>query len=116
MTCSHWLAALVLACGSASGQANDFPTAERVLGVQACMRQHSGPFYEMLHKCACSLDALAQQLSFAEYVELSTIANAMTIAGERGNEMRDNESLKPPLARFKRMKLEADRACFINPP
>jgi hypothetical protein len=108
--------ALMLSLLSASVPANDFPTAERVLGVQACIRQYPGPFYEMLHKCSCSLDSLAQQISFAEYVELSTIANAMTIAGERGNEMRDNESLKAPLARFKRLKLEADKACFINPP
>ncbi len=110
------MSALLLTLICISAQANDFPTAERVLGVQACMRQYPGPFYEMLHKCSCSLDSLAQQISFAEYVELSTIANAMTIAGERGNEMRDNESLKPPLARFKRLKLEADKACFINPP
>ena len=97
-------------------QANDFPTAERVLAVQSCMRQHEGPFHEMLHKCSCALDTLASQLSFAEYVELSTIANAMTIAGERGNGMRDNESLKAPLARFKRMNQEANKACFLNPP
>jgi hypothetical protein len=110
------LAAVLLVLLCLSGQANDFPTAERVLGVQACMRQYPGPFYEMLHKCSCSLDSLAQQISFAEYVELSTILNSMTIAGERGNEMRDNESLKAPLARFKRLKLEADKACFINTP
>ncbi len=95
--------------------ANDFPTAERVLGVQACMRQHAGAFYEMLHKCACALDQVAEQLSYAEYVELSTIANAMTIAGERGNGMRDNPSLKAPLARFKRLNLEAEKACFLTP-
>lgn len=110
------LFALLLALSSVPVAANDFPTAERVLGVQTCMRQHPGPFHEMVHKCACSLDTMAQQLSFAEYVELSTIANAMTIAGERGNEMRDNASFKAPLARFKRMQREADQACFINPP
>ena len=113
---SSLVLAVTFALLSAGAVANDFPTAERVLGVQACMRQYPGPFYEMLHKCACSLDSLAQQLGFAEYVELSTIANAMTIAGERGNEMRDNESLKAPLARFKRLKLEADKACFIQTP
>ncbi len=111
-----WCALGALTTLHANPTPNDFPTAERVLGVQACMRQYPGPFHEMLHKCACSLDTVAAQMSFAEYVELSTIANAMTIAGERGNEMRDNESLKAPLARFKRLKLEADKACFINPP
>jgi hypothetical protein len=80
------------------------------------MQQHQGPFYEMLHKCACALDEVAAQLSFAEYVELSTIANAMTIAGERGNGMRDNESLKAPFARFKQLNKQAEKACFITPP
>jgi hypothetical protein len=106
---------LLMALMATGASANDFPTAERVLGVQACMQQHQGPFYEMLHKCACALDEVATQLSFAEYVELSTIANAMTIAGERGNGMRDNESLKAPFARFKQIKREAEKACFIAP-
>jgi hypothetical protein len=106
---------LALMASGASANANDFPTAERVLGVQACMQKHQGPFYEMLHKCACALDEVAAQLSFAEYVELSTIANAMTIAGERGNGMRDNESLKAPFARFKQINKQAEKACFIVP-
>jgi len=95
--------------------ANDFPTAERVINVQACMHQHQGTYFELLHKCSCALDEVAAQLSFAEYVELSTIANAITIAGERGNGMRDNDSLKAPLARFKRLNQDADKACFLNP-
>jgi len=106
---------LMLMASGANTYANDFPTAERVLGVQACMQKHQGPFYEMLHKCACALDEVAAQLSFAEYVELSTIANAMTIAGERGNGMRDNESLKAPFARFKQINKQAEKACFIVP-
>jgi len=106
---------LLLALVATGASANDFPTAERVLGVQACMQQHQGPFYEMLHKCACALDEVATQLSFAEYVELSTIANAMTIAGERGNGMRDNESFRAPLARFKQLNKQAEKACFITP-
>ena len=106
---------LLLALMATGASANDFPTAERVLGVQACMQKNQGPFYEMLHKCACALDEVAAQLSFAEYVELSTIANAMTIAGERGNGMRDNESLKVPFARFKQLNKQAEKACFIVP-
>lgn len=108
------MAFLLLALWSAGLHANDFPTAERVLGVQACMRQNQGASFEMLHKCACALDEVAAQLSYAEYVELSTIANAMTIAGQRGNEMRDNESFKAPLARFKQIRRQADKACLIN--
>ena len=106
---------LFLALVATGASANDFPTTERVLGVQACMQKHQGPFYEMLHKCACALDEVAAQLSFAEYVELSTIANAMTIAGERGNGMRENESLKAPFARFKQINKQAEKACFIVP-
>lgn len=105
---------LLMALMATGASANDFPTADRVLGVQACMQKHQGPFYEMLHKCACALDEVATQLSFADYVELSTIANAMTIAGERGSGIRDNESFKAPLARFKQLNKQAEKVCLIN--
>jgi hypothetical protein len=95
---------------------NDFPTADRVVYVQECMRANPGPHYEMLNKCSCALDALAKQIKYADYVTLSTISNAMTIGGERGAEFRDNETLKPPLARYRELQAQVQKGCFINPP
>lgn len=107
------LAAAALAPLSAHA-ANDYPTVERVLYVQACMKEHEGPHYELINKCSCALDRLAGELKHADYVTMNTIANAMSIGGERGNEMRDNESLKAPLKRWRELQAKARKSCFLD--
>jgi hypothetical protein len=95
--------------------ANDFPTADRVLYVQECMRTHPGPYYEMVNKCSCAVDALAREVTHEEYVSMSTIVNAVSIGGERGNELRDNEALKLQIARFRELQARVQKGCFIGP-
>jgi hypothetical protein len=106
------LTALMLFGGAAS--ANDFPTVERVNYVQECMRTHPGPNYEMVNKCSCALDALAKDIKHAEYVEMSTAANANSIGGERGNTIRDTEMLQAKIKRFRELQTRAKKGCFIN--
>lgn len=105
-------ATLVLFAGAAA--ANDFPTVERVNYVQECMRTHPGPNYEMVNKCSCALDALAKDVSHAEYVEMSTAMNANSIGGERGNTIRDTEVLQAKIKRFRELQNRAKKGCFIN--
>ena len=108
--------ALVAALSAFAGPAaaNDFPTLERVLYVQECMRQHPGPAFEMASKCSCALDNIAREVKYDEYVTMSTVANGMTIAGERGGVMRDNESLKPEAKRYRDLQAQAMKSCFIT--
>jgi hypothetical protein len=109
--------ALVCCCGLLAGtvaSANDFPTVDRVLYVQECMRAHPGPGFEMINKCSCSLDHLAQEVKFDDYVNMITIVKSVTIAGERGGELRDNETLKPQIARYRALQAKAAKACFID--
>lgn len=105
--------ACLLAAGLAV--ANDFPTADRVLYVQECMREHPGNNFEMVQKCSCMIDRIAGQVPHEQYVELATIAKAMSIGGERGNELRDNDSLKPALRRYRELQTQAKKSCFILP-
>jgi hypothetical protein len=108
------LAACLLAA-ACPALANDFPTAERVLYVQECMKTNPGPYYEMVNKCSCALDALAREVSFDEYVTMTTVVNAMSIGGERGSELRDNETLKPQIKRYRELQARSLKACFIAP-
>ena len=94
--------------------ANDFPTVDRVLYVQECMRANPGPQFEMVNKCSCALDRLAAEVKFDDYVTMTTIVNAVSIGGERGSEMRDNESLKPQIARYRELQARVAKACFIG--
>lgn len=104
-----------LLSGLAPTWANDFPTADRVLYVQDCMKANPGPPFEMVSKCSCALDALAREVKYEEYVTMSTVVNAVTIGGERGSEMRDNESLKPVIKRYRELQAQALKGCFITP-
>ena len=109
---------LALACAlplvAPAARANDFPTVERVLYVQECMRANPGPHYEMVNKCSCALDRLAAEVKLDDYVTMVTVVNAMSIGGERGGELRDNETLKPQIARYRELQAKVQKACFIN--
>ena len=59
------LAALSIASGVA--RANDFPTSARVLYVEDCMRANPGPYFEMVNKCSCAIDAMAAEVKYDEY-------------------------------------------------
>jgi hypothetical protein len=107
------LCALLMA--SAAACANDFPTADRVLYVQECMRAHPGPQFEMINKCSCALDTLARDVKYDDYVTMSTISKAMSIAGEIGGAIRDAPSLEPQAKRYRELQTKAEKGCFINP-
>lgn len=96
--------------------ANDFPTVDRVLYVQECMRAHPGPNFEMVNKCSCALDRLAAEVKYEDYVNMTTVSNAITIGGERGGELRDNETVKPQIARWRSLQAKVQKACFIGGP
>ena len=106
------LAALLLASGSA--HANDFPTADRVLYVEECLRVNPGPYFEMVNKCSCAVDALAAEVKYEEYTTMLTISNGMTIGGERGNAIRDVASLQPELKKYRELQAKVKTGCFIN--
>lgn len=96
-------------------QANDFPTVDRVLYVQDCMRNNPGPYYEMVNKCSCALDNMAGDVKFDDYVTMVTVVNAISIGGERGGELRDNETIKPQIKRYRELQQKVQKACFIAP-
>ena len=106
---------LLLLAGVSPARANDFPTVDRVLYVQECMKSNPGPYYEMVNKCSCALDRMAGEVKYDDYVEMTTVVNAMTIGGERGGALRDNDSLKPDIKRYRDLQSKVQKACFINP-
>jgi len=95
--------------------ANDFPTIERVLFVDNCVREHPNrPRQEMLYKCSCAVDAIASEFPYDEYVELSTSIDASQIAGKRGAAVRDSTEGKRMNKRFKEALAKASSGCMIQ--
>ncbi|MBT9524871.1 MAG: hypothetical protein IV105_06400 [Rhizobacter sp.] len=110
------LALPLVGCATATPTqaANDFPTSQRVIYVQECMRTHPGPHFEMINKCSCAIDTMASEVRYEDFVGMSTVVNAMSIGGERGGSLRDNESIKPEIKRYRELEKKVHKACFIN--
>ncbi|MEQ1880388.1 MAG: hypothetical protein ABL878_05385 [Burkholderiales bacterium] len=94
--------------------ANDFPTAGRVDFVLECMSERSGSRFEMLNKCSCALDRLAEQYSYDDFVEAQTMAKSVTIAGERGSTLRDNEEAQQAARKYRAAVAAAAQACYLR--
>ncbi len=110
-----WIAAALL-LAPAWAHAHDYPTSERVVYVEACMREHPGGHYEMLNKCSCVLDTIAREVPFDDYVTMSTATNANSIGGERGSYIRDAEPLQVQIRKFRQLQAQARKSCFLDDP
>jgi hypothetical protein len=110
----RWIIPALLAAPAAL-LAHDYPTADRVLYVQACMREHPGGFYETLNKCSCVIDTIARELPYDDFVTMSTMINAISMAGERGNAIRDAEPLHVQMRKFRQLQTQAGQHCFLGP-
>ena len=95
-------------------KANDFPTYARVEFVLGCLREHPTIGQEAIYKCSCAIDAIAAEVNYEDWVDLSTIANATTIAGERGGVMRDMKDGRKMIARFRELQDNAKKGCFLD--
>ena len=104
-----WIALLAAPCAWAG---NDFPTTARVEYVLECMRGEP-PAPDALYKCSCVVDAIASRVSYDEWVEITTVAKAMTIAGERGGELRDMKDGRKIAGTYRTLQEDARKRCFL---
>jgi hypothetical protein len=110
----RWLAAVAMLALPVAALAHDYPTSDRVIYVQACMRDHPGPHYEMVNKCSCVIDTIARDLPYDDFVSMSTATNANSIGGERGSYIRDVDALQQQIRKFRTLQTQAKKSCMIN--
>jgi hypothetical protein len=105
---------LLILCSAPLAHANDFPTRARVEFVLTCMRESKAPQQESMYKCSCAIDAIADKVRYSTWVDLSTVANGITIAGERGGVMRDMKDGRKIIASYRELQESAKKRCFIS--
>ena len=105
---------LLASCVALPANANDFPTNARVEWVLTCMRESKVPQQEAMYKCSCAIDVIADKVSYSTWVDLSTVANSITIAGERGGVMRDLKDGRQQIASYRELQDGAKKACFLE--
>lgn len=98
----------------AAAATNDYPTKDRVEYVLGCARDSGIESYESIYKCSCVIDAIATRLTYDQYVEYTTDANALSIGGERGEQVRAYQHGKDMASKFRTIQAEARKACFLK--
>jgi hypothetical protein len=105
-------AALLLLLAPGAWAANDFPTTARVEYVLECMRgEAAAP--DAMYKCSCVVDAMAAKMSYEEWLDLRTVSDAITIAGERGGVVRDMKDGRKMVGTYRTLQQEARKSCFL---
>ena len=102
------IAGLVLV---ASAAANDFPTRARAEYVFACMSAN-GQSMEILGRCSCSIDVIAEQMKYEDYVSAETAIRMRQLRGDRAGIFRGAEQVKRMVDRFQAAQVEAEVRCF----
>ncbi|CAN5314882.1 hypothetical protein BH24PSE2_BH24PSE2_00130 [soil metagenome] len=106
-----WILAM-MACAPLPGHANDFPTQARVEYVLRCMDYHGERVYEVLYSCVCSIDRIAAEFSYEEYVKAEVLAQLRSTPGERGGVFRDPEGAAQLASKYLDVTEAAEESCF----
>lgn len=106
------LAAVLLApvAHAQSANANDYPTIARADYVFACM-QVNGRSRQVLEKCSCSIDVIAELLPYDKYEEAETIMSVRQKGGEAVAPLMTPDYQEKVLE-MKRAQVEGELRCF----
>ena len=96
-----------------AAEVNDFPTLARVEYVLECLNDNAGHRHEMVYKCVCAVDRVAETVPYDRWVELSTFFKAQPMAGERGAYVRERSDIREQLKSYRELQIKAKKACFI---
>ncbi len=107
------VAACLLAAPAALAQEvprNDYPTVARADYVFACM-QVNGRTRQVLEKCSCSIDVIAELLPYSKYEEAETIMAVRQKGGEQVAPLMTPE-YQEKVRVLKRAQVEGEIRCF----
>lgn len=90
---------------------NDYPTAARADYVIGCLAAN-GFKRELLDKCACGIDTIADLLPYDDYEKADTILRMQQGGlGERGAMFRDTPIAKDETEKLRRAQAEVNLRC-----
>jgi hypothetical protein len=90
---------------------NDYPTAARADYVIGCLAAN-GFHRELLEKCACGIDTIADMLPYDDYEKASTILSMQQGGlGDRGALLRDTPVAKDEIEKLRRAQAEVNLRC-----
>ena len=97
--------------GAQAHDKSDYPTATLADYVFACMAAN-GQRYDILQKCSCSIDYIAERLPHEEYERIEAIMQAQQDIGQRGIFYREAKWAIDNVDKLKKIQAESTIACF----
>ncbi|WP_152207353.1 hypothetical protein [Marinobacter changyiensis] len=94
--------------------AHDYPTQERVEYVFGCMEELGGANYTSLYKCSCSIDRIADEVSYDEYLTMVTFKRGQQAGGERPEVLREGAMASRYRQLLAQTQNSAAEQCGIN--
>jgi hypothetical protein len=91
---------------------HDYPTAARVEYVNECIATHDDSLANV-YQCSCTIDRIADTLSYDDFVTAITFARYAGLPGEGGGLFRDSDQAKGTARKFRMLESEAQRACGL---
>jgi hypothetical protein len=90
---------------------HDYPTAARADYVIGCLASN-GFRREMLEKCACGIDVIADLMTYSDYEKADTVLRMQQGGlGDRGALLRDTPVAKDVLEKLRRAQAEVNLRC-----
>ena len=109
------LAAATLAAVSLEGPLAapvDYPTEALTDYVFACMATN-GQTQEALRRCSCSIDAIAERVSYEDYVQAETVLRLQQVpGGDRTVMYRTAPWAQAMIDKLREAQIEAELRCF----
>ena len=97
---------------SAAPPVHNYPTEARVEYVNECIAKHQDSLANV-YQCSCTIDRIANYLSYDDFVTAITFARYAGLPGEGGAIFRDSDQARAAAKRFRLLEDEAQRACGL---
>lgn len=119
MTYPQLRSAVAAACLAAAGfsvpaaaqqPTSDFPTVARADYVFACM-QVNGQSRDALEKCSCSIDVIAEIMTFEEYEQIETI-RSIYMRGGKAQQQMGSGTQQQRIKALRQAQVEGELRCF----
>ena len=107
------MAVMLALCGVCLSFAAGFPTQARVEFVMRCMDSHGGQNYDNLYSCVCTIDRIADQITYDDFVEGEVFAQLRATPGERGGVFRDPDRASLLVKKLSDITEVAEKSCFV---
>ena len=95
------------------GKDGNFPTIDRVLYVNECIREHGGGL-DSLYKYSCVMDYFIQNLTYEEFDNMDASSHGINTTGERSAIWRDPKGVRDGINRLKDVQTLAKKKCNLK--